>query len=39
VVAEIPEKQFPQLRKAGETVWKHYYLLHTPITMTARRYT
>ena len=39
VVAKIPENQFSQLRKAGETVWKHYYLLHTPIMMTAGRYT
>ena len=39
VVAKIPENQFSQLRKAGKTVWKHYYLLHTPITMTAGRHT
>jgi hypothetical protein len=38
VVAKIPETQYPELRKAGETVWNNYYRLHTPITMTARRH-
>jgi len=38
VVAKIQPEDMPNLRKAGETVWNHYYLLHTPITMTARRY-
>jgi hypothetical protein len=37
VVAKVPDEQLPLLRKAGETVWNHYYRLHTPITMTARR--
>ena len=38
IVAKVPEEQHPALRKAGETVWNHYYRLHTPITMTARRH-
>ena len=38
VVAKIPETQYPELQKAGETVWNHYYRLHKPITMTARRH-
>ncbi|MBD3172672.1 hypothetical protein GF326_09385 [Candidatus Bathyarchaeota archaeon] len=38
VLGKIPEKQIPELQKAGETVWNHYYRLHTPITMTARRH-
>jgi hypothetical protein len=37
IVAKVPEEQLPLLRKAGEEVWSHYYIKHTPITMTARR--
>ena len=37
VVAQVPQEELPLLRKAGEAVWKHYYIEHTPITMTARR--
>ncbi|MFH2112708.1 MAG: hypothetical protein ABIJ47_15780 [Candidatus Bathyarchaeota archaeon] len=37
VVARVPDDELPQLRKAGQAVWDHYYMRHTPITMTARR--
>ena len=37
IVAKVNEEEIPQLRKAGEAVWSHYYLKHTPITMIARR--
>ena len=39
VVAKVSQDQIPLLRKAGETVWDHYYMKHTPILMTARRST
>jgi len=39
VVAKVSQDQMPLLRKAGETVWDHYYMKHTPILMTARRST
>ena len=38
VVAKVQPEDMPKLIKAGETVWNHYYILHTPITMTARRH-
>jgi len=38
VVAKIQPEDMLNLIKVGETVWNHYYLLHTPITMTARRH-
>ena len=37
VVAKVDEANIPMLRKAGEAVWNHYYMKHTPITMIARR--
>lgn len=37
VVAKVSEAEMPKLRRAGETVWDHYYMKHTPITMIARR--
>jgi hypothetical protein len=37
VVAKVDEDEMPMLRKAGEAVWSHYYMKHTPITMIARR--
>jgi hypothetical protein len=39
VVAKVSEDQMPLLRKAGEAVWDHYYMKHTPIIMNARRKT
>jgi len=39
VVAKVPDDELPKLRKAGQAVWDHYYMRHTPITMTARRQT
>ena len=37
VVAKVSTEELPLLRRAGEEVWSHYYIKHTPITMTARR--
>lgn len=38
VVAKVPDGELPQLKKAGEVVWDHYYMRHTPIIMVARRH-
>lgn len=37
VVAKVSEAEMPKLMRAGETVWDHYYMKHTKITMIARR--
>jgi hypothetical protein len=37
VVARVPDDELPQLRRAGEAVWDHYYMRHKPITMTVGR--
>ncbi|MCW4051099.1 MAG: hypothetical protein NWE89_15350 [Candidatus Bathyarchaeota archaeon] len=39
VVGKVVEEDIPLLRKAGKAVWNHYYMIHEPILMTARRST